>query len=118
MKAKSMSSIPRFNWSANQNIQSEVVVKTINAVEETREALQLLQARKVVILVLEQLSQDKAQRVVDWMAGGTCAIDGQTFWISEKTFMFVPNQVEIKSQRPAPTSASPCLDDISKGVIS
>ncbi|MDJ0597453.1 MAG: cell division protein SepF [Crocosphaera sp.] len=112
MKTKSMSSIPRFDWSANQNLHSEVVVKTINAVEETREALQLLQARKVVILVLDQLSVDKAQRVVDWMAGGTCAIDGQTFWISEKTFMFVPNQVEIKSQRPTSTSPSPRLKDL------
>ena len=109
-----MSRIPRFDWSANQNLQSEVVVKTINAVEETREALQLLQARKVVILVLDQLTIDKAQRVVDWMAGGTCAIDGQTFWISEKTFMFVPNQVEIKSQRSSPTSPSPSLKDISQ----
>ncbi len=107
-----MSNIPRFDWSANQNIQSEVVVKTISAVEETREALQLLQARKVVILVLDRLTTDKAQRVVDWMAGGTCAIDGQTFWVSEKTFMFVPNQVEITSQRSNPTSPSPSLKDI------
>ncbi|MGB5770730.1 MAG: cell division protein SepF [Crocosphaera sp.] len=109
MKTGSMSSIPRFDWSVNQNTQSEVVVKTINAVEQTREALQLLQARKVVILVLDQLSTEKAQRVVDWMAGGVCAIDGQTFWVSEKTFMFVPNQVEIKSERSSPTSPSPCL---------
>ncbi|WP_107667094.1 cell division protein SepF [Cyanothece sp. BG0011] len=114
MTTESMSSIPRFDWSANQSLQSEVVVKTINAVEETREALQLLQSRKVVILVLDQLTTDKAQRVVDWMAGGTCAIDGQTFWISEKTFMFVPNQVEIKSQRSAPSSASPCLKELLK----
>ncbi|WP_048752331.1 cell division protein SepF [Crocosphaera watsonii] len=113
MKAKSMSRIPRFDWSANQNIQSEVVVKNIKVVEETREALQLLQARKVVILVLDQLSTDKAQRVVDWMAGGACAIDGQTFWVAEKTFMFVPNQVDIQSQRPAPSSPSPSLKDIS-----
>lgn len=104
-----MNSIPRFDWSVNQNIQSEVVVKTIKAVEETREALELLQSRKVVILVLDQLATDKAQRVVDWMAGGTCAIDGQTFWVSERTFMFVPNQVEIQSKRSVPTSPSPDL---------
>ena len=108
-----MSRIPKFDWSANQNLQSEVIIKTIKAVEDTREALQLLQARKVVILVLDQLTIDKAQRVVDWMAGGACAIDGQTFWISEKTFMFVPNQVEIKSQRPDPSSPSPSLKDVS-----
>ena len=107
-----MNHIPRFDWPANQNFQSEVVVKTIKAVEETREALQLLQSRKVVILVLDQLTTDKAQRVVDWMAGGACAIDGQTFWVSEKTFMFVPNQVEIQSQRSTPTSPSPSLKEI------
>ena len=107
-----MSRIPRFDCSADQNLQSEVVVKNIKVVEETREALQLLQARKVVILVLDQLSTDKAQRVVDWMAGGACAIDGQTFWIAKRTFMFVPNQVEIQSQRPAPTYPSPRLKDV------
>jgi cell division inhibitor SepF len=85
-----MSSIPRFDWSVNQNTQSEVIVKKISAVEETREALELLQARKVVILVLDQLSTEKAQRVVDWMAGGVCAIDGQTFWVSEKNIYVCP----------------------------
>ncbi|MEA5534994.1 cell division protein SepF [Crocosphaera sp. XPORK-15E] len=104
-----MNNIPQFDWSVNQHSQSEVVIKTIKSVEETRQALQLLQQRRVVILILDQLSVEQAQRVVDWMAGGTCAIDGQTFWVSEKTFMFVPNQVAINSKRPSPPSVSPCL---------
>ncbi|MEM8779851.1 MAG: cell division protein SepF [Cyanobacteria bacterium P01_G01_bin.49] len=104
-----MDSIPRFDWSTNQNSQSEVVVKTIYTVEETRQALQLLQDRKVVVLILDRLTEEQAQRVVDWMAGGACAIDGKTFWVSEKTFMVVPNQVEIVSNRPAKSSVSHCL---------
>lgn len=109
MNTESMNSIPRFDWALSQNSQSEVVVKTISTIEETRQALQLLQERKIVILILDRLSSEQAQRVVDWMAGGACAIDGQTFWVSEKTFMFVPNQVEIVTTRPPSSSVSPYL---------
>lgn len=105
-----MNNIPRFDWSTSHYSQSdEVVIKTIHTVEETRQALQLLQERKVVILILDRLSIEQAQRVVDWMAGGACAIDGQTFWISEKTFMVLPNQVKLTTSRPPSASISPCL---------
>jgi cell division inhibitor SepF len=104
-----MNQIPRINWSVNQDSQPEVVVKTVYLVEETRQALQLVQERKTVILILDKLPPKQAQRVVDWMAGGTCAIDGQTFWIGEKTFMFVPNQVQITSNRPPISSVAPSL---------
>lgn len=104
-----MNHIPRLDWSVNQDSQSEVVVKTIHLVEETREALQLVQERKTVVLILDQLPLKQAQRVLDWMAGGTCAIDGQTFWIGERTFMFVPNQVQITSNRPPISSIAPSL---------
>jgi cell division inhibitor SepF len=104
-----MQNTPRLDWSVQEFSQAEVVVKTVKSVEETGQALQLLQQRKTVILVLDRLSVDQAQRVVDWMAGGTCAIDGQTFWIGEKTFLFVPNQVEIISNRSTASPVSPYL---------
>jgi cell division inhibitor SepF len=43
------------------------------------------------------LSEQMAQRVIDWMAGGTCAIDGRTVWIGEKTFLFAPNNVCVNA---------------------
>ncbi|GBF82241.1 cell division protein SepF [Aphanothece sacrum] len=104
-----MQNTSRLDWSVQEFSQAEVVVKIVKTVEETGQALQLLQQRKTVILVLDRLNAEQAQRVVDWMAGGTCAIDGQTFWIGEKTFLFVPNQVEIKSSRSAPAPVSPYL---------
>lgn len=85
-----MTQMPRIDWSAAQGSPSEVVVKTIHCLEETRQALQLVQDRKTVVLILDRLTDNHAQRVVDWMAGGTCAIDGQTFWIGEKTFYVCP----------------------------
>ncbi len=104
-----MTQIPSIDWSVAQGTPREVIVKTLYSIEETRQALELVQERKTVVLILDQLTVAQAQRVVDWMAGGTCAIDGQTFWIGEKTFMFVPNQVQIQSNRTSPSSVSPSL---------
>ncbi|HAC63004.1 MAG TPA: cell division protein SepF [Cyanothece sp. UBA12306] len=104
-----MTQIPRIDWSVAEHSLNEIIVRTIYSIEETRQALQLVQERKTVVLILDQLTTDKAQRVVDWMAGGICAIDGQTFWVAEKTFMFVPNQVQIQSDRPRQSSVSPSL---------
>ncbi len=104
-----MTNIPPFSWSTNNDSQAEVVVKTVTSIQETRQVLELVQERKTVILILDKLPINQAQRVVDWVAGGTCAIDGQTFWIGETTFMFVPNQVRVKSSRPPISSVAPTL---------
>jgi cell division inhibitor SepF len=72
---------------------SDVVVMELKSEKETVKALKALQERKLVVLLLGKLSEKMAQRVIDWMTGGTCAIDGRTVWIGEKTFLFAPNNV-------------------------
>ncbi|ACK68721.1 protein of unknown function DUF552 [Gloeothece citriformis PCC 7424] len=85
----------------------EIVVLEIHSEQDTEKALQILRQRKPVILKLTRLKPEKAQRVVDWMAGGTHAIDGRTLWIGEQTFLFVPSSVQIVSSKNKPVSISP-----------
>ncbi|WP_267383447.1 cell division protein SepF [Cyanobacterium sp. uoEpiScrs1] len=51
---------------------------------------------KTVILILEKLPVDQAQRVADWVTGGVCTTNGQTFWVGKRTLMFAPKQVSVK----------------------
>lgn len=88
---------------------SEIVVLELHSEEDTEQALQILRQRKPVILKLTRLKPETAQRVVDWMAGGTYAIDGRTLWIGEQTFLFVPSSVQIISAQNKPISISPSL---------
>lgn len=87
----------------------EMVVMELQSEQETRQALQALQERKMVVLKLNRLSSDKAQRVVDWMAGGTSAIDGHTVWIGEQTFLFVPSSIQLDAPKTTIHPVSPRL---------
>jgi cell division inhibitor SepF len=82
----------------------DVVVMELTSEEETPQAMQALQERKMVILKLARLAPARAQRIVDWMSGSTYAIDGQIEWLGEQTFLFAPSSFQVTSSRtPTPT---------------
>lgn len=85
----------------------EIVILEFRSEDETQKALDILRQRKSVILQLARLKPEKAQRVVDWMAGGTYAINGQTLWLGEQTFLFVPPSVQLVSSLEKKTGISP-----------
>ncbi|BBA78730.1 hypothetical protein RGRSB_0103 [cyanobacterium endosymbiont of Rhopalodia gibberula] len=113
-----MTNIYPFDWPINSDCQAEVVVKTVYSMQETRQALELVQERKTVVLILDKLPLDQAQRVADWVAGGACATDGRTFWVGKRTLMFVPNQVSVKSNRPSISPFAPNLKTCTEQLTS
>ena len=58
-------------------------------------AIQALHQWKIVILKLSNLESNQAQRVVDFITGGTYAINGHSQLISEQTFLFTPSCVQV-----------------------
>lgn len=86
-----------------------MVVMELKSEQETVKALKALQERKMVVLTLSHLSAEKAQRVIDWMAGGTHAIDGRTIWIGENTFLFAPSCVQVTAPPKMSHRVSPKL---------
>ena len=44
------------------------------------------------------MDPDQAQRAVDFVAGGTYAIDGHQERIGESIFLFTPSCVQVKTQ--------------------
>jgi cell division inhibitor SepF len=80
------------------NGMSEVVVMEPRTFEEMPQAIRALRERKSVVLNLSIMDPDQAQRAVDFVAGGTYAIDGHQERIGESIFLFTPNCVQVSTQ--------------------
>jgi cell division inhibitor SepF len=80
------------------NGMSEVVVMEPRTFEEMPQAIRALRERKSVVLNLTIMDPDQAQRAVDFVAGGTYAIDGHQERIGESIFLFTPNCVQVRTQ--------------------
>src|SRR4028118_2362550 len=80
------------------NTVCEVVVIEPRSFEEMPQVIQTLRERKSVVLNLTMMDPDQAQRSVDFVAGGTYAIDGHQERIGESIFLFTPSCVQVSTQ--------------------
>jgi cell division inhibitor SepF len=76
---------------------SEVVVIEPHAFEEMPKVIEILKERRSVVLNLNVMDPEEAQRAVDFVAGGTYAIDGHQERIGESIFLFTPNCVKVST---------------------
>ncbi len=73
----------------------EITLMEPRSFDEMPRAIQALRERKTVILNLTMMEPDQAQRAVDFVAGGTFAIDGHQERIGESIFLFAPSCVSV-----------------------
>lgn len=76
----------------------EVVIMEPRSFEEMPQAIQALRDQKTLVLNLCLMDLEQAQRAVDFVAGGTFAIDGHQERVGESIFLFTPNCVKVSSQ--------------------
>jgi cell division inhibitor SepF len=76
---------------------SEMVLIEPRSFEEMPQVIDALRQRKSVILNMTLIRQEEAQRSVDFVAGGTYAIDGHYERIGDNIFLFTPNCVQVSS---------------------
>jgi len=88
------------------NSSSEVILMEPRSFDEMPQAIQALRERKTVILNLTMMDPDQAQRAVDFIAGGTYAIDGHQERVGESIFLFAPSCVNVTSSSPEEASPS------------
>ena len=74
---------------------SEVSLMEPRSFDEMPRVIQALRERKTVILNLTMMEPDQAQRAVDFVAGGTFAIDGHQERVGESIFLFAPSCVNV-----------------------
>ena len=77
------------------NVSMEVCVIKPNSVEDAREITETLLSGRTVILNLEGLDLEVAQRIIDFTSGATFAISGNLQKISNYIFLVTPKNVDI-----------------------
>lgn len=77
----------------------EVVVLEPTSFNDSLEIAKNLTERKTVVLNLEMLEAESSQRIVDFLAGATYALDGHQQKIGEGVFIFTPKNVNISSEQ-------------------
>jgi cell division inhibitor SepF len=97
---------------------AEVCLMEPRSFDEMPRAIQALRERKTVILNLTMMEPDQAQRAVDFVAGGTFAIDGHQERVGESIFLFAPSCVTVTTagseEAASPTvvtGRAPAMDD-------
>ena len=80
---------------ANNN--AEVMVIEPKAFDEMPQVIDALRERKSVVLNLEMMDPQEAQRAVDFVAGGTYAMDGHYERVGESIFLFTPSCVTVSN---------------------
>lgn len=73
----------------------EVCVIKPNSVEDAREITETLLANRTVVLNMEGLDVDIAQRIIDFTSGSCYAISGNLQKISHYIFIITPASVDI-----------------------
>ena len=81
--------------SRRQAPNMEVCVIKPSSVEDAREITETLLSGRTVILNLEGLDLEVAQRIIDFTSGATFAIDGNLQKISNYIFLVTPANVDI-----------------------
>ncbi len=97
---------------------SEVSLMEPRSFDEMPRVIQALRERKTVILNLTMMEPDQAQRAVDFVAGGTFAIDGHQERVGESIFLFAPSCVTVTNSFQEEASPSSMANNKGSDLIS
>jgi cell division inhibitor SepF len=75
----------------------KIAYLTPKSFEDTREAIAALRDGEILLCNLSELAPLQAQRIADFVSGGTCAIAGHRAVIGNGVFLFAPPSVQINA---------------------
>ncbi len=76
----------------------QMVVYDLHTVNECKDVILALLARKSVLVNLVNMDRNTAQRALDTLSGATFAINAKISPASDNTWLFTPSNVEVASQ--------------------
>ena len=76
---------------------AEVMVIKPESFSEMPKVIDALRERKSVVLNLGMMNPQEAQRAVDFVAGGTYAMDGHNERVGDSIFLFAPSCVTVSN---------------------
>lgn len=86
---------PQQKGKKNMSNGMEVCVIKPTGVDDSREIIDTLLSNRTVLLNMEGLDVDIAQRILDYASGATYAIDGNLQKISHYIFIITPASVDV-----------------------
>ena len=86
---------PQQRGKKNMSNGMEVCVIKPTGVDDSREIINTLLSNRTVLLNMEGLDVDIAQRILDYASGATYAIDGNLQKISHYIFIITPASVDV-----------------------
>lgn len=78
--------------------QFKVVVMNPENFEDAKEVTEHLKNKKPVVINLLKLDKEFAQRILDFLSGGVCALDGAIQKVSQGIFVVAPNNVDVMGE--------------------
>lgn len=82
----------------HSNNQFKVVIMQPETFDDAREVCDHLKSKKPVVVNLENLNKETAQRVVDFLSGSVYGLDGEIQKVSTGIFLIAPNNVDIMGE--------------------
>ncbi len=93
-------------FSLHTQRQWEIIVIEPRSLEDARRGADFVKARRPVFVNLQGTEQDVARRIVDFLSGGTYALDGHLQRVGEEMFLFTPSNVAITAELSQPERAA------------
>jgi cell division inhibitor SepF len=78
--------------------QFKVVVMNPENFEDAKEVTEHLKNKKPVVINLLKLEKEFAQRILDFLSGGVCALEGSIQKVSQGIFVVAPNNVDVMGE--------------------
>ena len=82
----------------HSNNQFKVVIMQPESFDDARDVCDHLKNKKPVVVNLESLTKETAQRVVDFLSGCVYGLDGDIQKVSTGIFLIAPSNVDIMGQ--------------------
>lgn len=77
------------------NIQMEVIVIHPESYDEAQDICDQIKAKKPVVINLENMDRDIAQRIMDFVSGACYAINGNLQRVTNNIFIIAPENIDI-----------------------
>lgn len=75
-----------------------VVVHEPESFDSTQKLVDSLKSKKPIIVNLENIEQDVAKKIFNFLSGATYALNGKVQKIANDIFIFAPDNVDISSE--------------------
>lgn len=79
----------------SQSSQFKVVVMQPAKFEDAQEICEHLKTKKPVVINLEDVGKEEAQRIIDFLSGAVFALDGNIQKVSNLIFLIAPHNVDL-----------------------